>query len=772
MDRIVLRAALTGSLFASIIVALVNIMSVSAGISQVDLNTVPNLPGYGFKKKPKKFSKPQTFNYCNGLPIEQQEGVTFDRPKLVKFQKAQDTRRHGSLPESTTMEDYKQNMPQMQTELPAWDALDRHVLRFFGYFKEAVVETNLENSRVRKCVIYYYLEDDTSQVIEKRQDNSGLPQGQLIRRHRFPGVGGGYLNWSDLQVGGDLPIYGRTIRITDCDPWSREFCNTHGVLQGTPEHTEEDAFARTQATGLGGTGIPRTHERLYREVMLGGGHVNADMQQFLEWDRKVCRFYAVLDDMSLPQFERRPFIILYFLADDTVEIREQYPLNCGRDSFPIFFRRAKMVRGKAEVMGPMEAAKKKEEFMSVTDFAVGEQHHLMGQSFYIYDADDFTRMYFQEELRRELQPCQDVRLPERTVPRPKTPPYTAYGSWDDSMASVLHLLPKVPKKDFNKLYYNDGKVLRFTAQFADPKPEDVERLFVINFHLYDDTLSIHEPPQRNLGIMTGKYLEKSVHLNQMTGKLFKPQDMYPGAIVKVYNREFEILDMDEYTRAYIEDPSSGPKFDLVAVLEKVRENMRQQFPLVRDVFRRFDDDHDGVLTVLEFKKALEKWGFKMSDEEIFIVMKHFDSRKDGQVSYNEFCDALLDEDFTQSMLKTKPPMEGGFDPAYADRAKVKAQERGETEKVRAATRRLGDVIYRHHHTFMKLFKEFARMTHEPTVTVAQIAEALKQSGHTFTHDEVHRALSFVLPKADPERVNYVEFLKAMVTSYHDLCNTR
>ena len=27
---------------------------------------------------------------------------------------------------------------------------------------------------------------------------------------------------------------------------------------------------------------------------------------------------------------QRPFIILFFLADDTVQIREQYPLNCGR----------------------------------------------------------------------------------------------------------------------------------------------------------------------------------------------------------------------------------------------------------------------------------------------------------------------------------------------------------------------------------------------------------------------------------------------------------
>merc|ERR1712032_664039 len=114
-------------------------------------------------------------------------------------------------------------------------------------------------------------------------------------------------------------------------------------------------------------------------------------------------------------------------------------------------------------------------------------------------------------------------------------------------------------KDFIKLYENEGKILRFTAKFLHPKPEDVSRLFVVNFHLQDDTLSIHEPPQRNLGIVTGKFLEKSVHLNQLTGMLCKPEDLVPGNTFKVYNNEFIIMDMDEYTRKMIQDPNGQRK---------------------------------------------------------------------------------------------------------------------------------------------------------------------------------------------------------------------
>merc|ERR1719218_360258 len=106
---------------------------------------------------------------------------------MVKAAKAVETWRNGSFPESTTREMYA-IPPEAQQEhgaLPAWDALDRHVLRYYGYFKEAVIETNLENWRVRQCIIFYYLEDDTCHIAEKKQDNSGIPQGTLIRRHRF-----------------------------------------------------------------------------------------------------------------------------------------------------------------------------------------------------------------------------------------------------------------------------------------------------------------------------------------------------------------------------------------------------------------------------------------------------------------------------------------------------------------------------------------------------------------------------------------------------------
>jgi len=44
---------------------------------------------------------------------------------------------------------------------PPYVKLDKHVLCFSGYYKEAAVESNVEKDRIRKLTIYFYLEDNS-----------------------------------------------------------------------------------------------------------------------------------------------------------------------------------------------------------------------------------------------------------------------------------------------------------------------------------------------------------------------------------------------------------------------------------------------------------------------------------------------------------------------------------------------------------------------------------------------------------------------------------
>jgi len=51
---------------------------------------------------------------------------------------------------------------------PVYVKLDKQVLKFFAYTKESVVESRLENYRIRKVHIFYYLVDKSIMITEPK----------------------------------------------------------------------------------------------------------------------------------------------------------------------------------------------------------------------------------------------------------------------------------------------------------------------------------------------------------------------------------------------------------------------------------------------------------------------------------------------------------------------------------------------------------------------------------------------------------------------------
>lgn len=64
--------------------------------------------------------------------------------------------------------------------------------------------------------------------------------------------------------------------------------------------------------------------------------------QFLEHEGHVLRFYGVWDDTETMFGDIREVVLHYFLADDTIEIKEVIPVNSGRDAVPLFLNRQKL----------------------------------------------------------------------------------------------------------------------------------------------------------------------------------------------------------------------------------------------------------------------------------------------------------------------------------------------------------------------------------------------------------------------------------------------
>lgn len=80
--------------------------------------------------------------------------------------------------------------------IPSFAALDKIVLRFDAYLKETMPDGNRgampgssnadQEYIIRHVLIQYFLEDDSIAVVEPLVENSGLPQGVLIKRQLLP----------------------------------------------------------------------------------------------------------------------------------------------------------------------------------------------------------------------------------------------------------------------------------------------------------------------------------------------------------------------------------------------------------------------------------------------------------------------------------------------------------------------------------------------------------------------------------------------------------
>jgi EF-hand domain-containing protein 1 len=106
------------------------------------------------------------------------------------------------------------------------------VLRFTGYFKEAVVESRLENHRIHHLTVFYFLEDKSIMITEPKVVNSGIPQGAFLKRQMVLKPDGmSPFMPQDFCIGLDVGIYGRSIRITDCDEYTRKFFEVSYTLK-------------------------------------------------------------------------------------------------------------------------------------------------------------------------------------------------------------------------------------------------------------------------------------------------------------------------------------------------------------------------------------------------------------------------------------------------------------------------------------------------------------------------------------------------------------
>jgi len=105
----------------------------------------------------------------------------------------------------------------------------------------------LENYRIRKLTIYYFLEDRSLLIVEPKMVNSGTPQGAFLNRQVVIKQDGSGMPFepTDFRVGLDIGICGRSIRIYDCDQYTREFFINLKQDQCEAQGCPEDSFVNS-----------------------------------------------------------------------------------------------------------------------------------------------------------------------------------------------------------------------------------------------------------------------------------------------------------------------------------------------------------------------------------------------------------------------------------------------------------------------------------------------------------------------------------------------
>jgi len=559
------------------------------------------------------------------------------------------------------------------SNLPAWVAFDRQVLCFDAYYQEAVHEKREEQYRVRNCKIYFYLEDDSIQVLEPRLKNAGVPQGTLIRRHRIPRPPPNedeFYTAEDFNIGCEINLYSKVFKITDCDQFTQNFLRKMGTNVQKPSTGPNDPYMNYRKAMDESMQPLRPYEKY------------DTLKQFLDHDRHVLRFFCYWDDTDNMFGDQRDMILHYYLSDDTIEIREMIPPNAGRDAVPVFLKRGKLPKDPGSlqqpgvatdrtvlnVFGPTGAGGRhildslktgaiQTDCYTDKDLTPGAILNVWGRKFVISDCDNFTKEYYKDKYGVENMAAVSTKTAGPPAQPRQMPPYNGFGSEEDSLCSCMGLIPKPPKKDFIKFMEKDRRgldsnVLRFLARMDTQKPIDMDRRFIISYYLSDDTILVFEPPVRNSGIIGGKFLERSrvkkpnqERYSTELSQYYVASDLFVGARVLFNNFKFILIDADEYNFQYMEShPGQFPLSDPNIVVQKIAAKLGNNRDDVRSFFAKTDPSGSGTISYEQFREMVLNVEPSLTEQEIMTLARQLTDRPKDLVLDTAKLGAIMQEE--------------------------------------------------------------------------------------------------------------------------------
>ena len=436
---------------------------------------------------------------------------------------------------------------------------DDEALRFYGNY------VDIHGSKHKISVLVFY--DNSVQIHEKKTMNAGCPQGTVVRKSKVPASLGSkeILTWKDFNVGQSVAVYGRHYNLLGCDKFTRNFLTSHGVQVAADASEDELHDKPQQAVPLVDYDKPKLRiAPRNRPTRIG--------KNYFSKDGMVLRFYGVWDESKAIYGQLHRFMVHYYLADDSIEIRE---LQAGKNASHsvIYVRRQKLPKhfagpeiSSASSTSSMLAlsgsgAGQNNELFTEDDLSIGTVLNVYGRPIYLCDCDGFTRDYFKQQRSTDLKkgvPVEHVIAFNAETGELSTTDDESYKikvqqeqkriTAEPEAPSILPGAKAAPK--VRRQNVADADALNCVARIKSTDSLEQQRSFTIRVFLLDDTIAIFEKAVLNSGLPGGKYLERR-SVKKSDGGYLGAQDFKIGAELNIYGKNFIIEDMDNFSKHWI-----------------------------------------------------------------------------------------------------------------------------------------------------------------------------------------------------------------------------
>jgi hypothetical protein len=227
------------------------------------------------------------------------------------------------------------------------------------------------------------LADDSLEIFQIPGYNTGRDETftRLLKKAKLPKSIGTHLlsggdpvesvfyHWTEFRLGMELPVYGRILRIVDCDESTRAFYRRNGIELGRSQKPPKVLPIK----------VKQADEKVMINMGLPIGIESSEPKKRNGEARQII-FRAKLLSGGIDDVDRR-FIISFYLIDDTIQVLEPPIRNSGFTGGTFLSR--------------LRVKNEKGEYMTENDFYIGCNLRVLKHRFRLLDADMGTWKYME-----------------------------------------------------------------------------------------------------------------------------------------------------------------------------------------------------------------------------------------------------------------------------------------------------------------------------------------------------------------------------------------